>query len=74
MYAIVTDIFDERMYLAWWPANDGYFWTSKENFNACLSQNTSEHRFAFSSHYSATDWLLYKIDIPKSWKAHVAKL
>lgn len=74
MYAIVTDVMNERNYLAWWPANDGYFWTSREGFDSCMSQNIGEHRFAFRNHYEAVDWLMYKMDIPKRWKAKVIKL
>lgn len=78
MYAIVTDKGGERMYLAWQPGtwDDGYFWTSKETFDECLFDegwNTREHRFAFRSHYQAMDAML-KLDIPKSWKAHVVEI
>ena len=77
MYAIITDVLDERMYLAWQPDtwDDGYFWTSKETFDKCLSNgwNTSEHKFMFRSHYQAIDAML-KLDIPKSWKSRVIKL
>lgn len=77
MYAIVTDVMGDRMYLAWQPNtwDDGYFWTSKETFDECIKQgwNTKEHRFAFRSHYQAIG-TLFNIDIPKSWEAHVVQI
>ena len=78
MYVIVSDVWGDRMYLAWQPDtwDDGYFWTSKKSFNECLYDrgwNTKEHRFAFRSHYQAMDAML-NLDIPESWKAHVVKI
>lgn len=48
----------EDSYLAYNYGNigwdgDGYFWTSKECLERCLSQNVNPHRFAFSSEHSA---------------------
>lgn len=78
MYVIVTDMFGDRMYLAWQPLiyDYGYFWTDKETFNKCLYDkgwNTREHMFAFSSHDQAMDALL-NCDIHRSWKAHIVEI
>lgn len=75
MYVIVTDVLDERHYLAWQPNtyDDGYFWTTMKWFMECLPHNTAEHRFAFKSHYEAIDTMM-RLDIPKSCKAHVIEL
>lgn len=78
MYAIVTDLFGDRMYLAWQPYlfGYGYFWTYKETFDKCLYDegwSTKEHMFAFPSHGQAMDVML-NLDIDKSWKAHVVEI
>lgn len=58
---------NEILYLAWqnhcWNV-DGYYWTSKENFEKLVDKSTKEHPFLFNSRKSAIKHLK-SINIPQ---------
>ena len=67
MYCIIHKYNEDTWYLAWqnpvWD-DSGYFWTSKETFAKCLSDNTDEHPILFRNRAEAIAHLK-TINIPQ---------